>query len=66
MGVDLSMDLCVEVRRCVGVYVRACDHQHQGGVDGTEGQEGGGKSETGGERVRNIKGFLKTKSKKAF
>lgn len=42
-----------------------CDCQHQGGVDWTEGQEGGTKSETDGERqqVRDTEGFLKSEKR---
>lgn len=40
--------MCVKVCRCVGacVCVCACYCQRQGGVDRTEGQEGGRRRET--------------------
>lgn len=49
----------------VSVYMCACDRKLQGGVDRTEGQEGGRKSETDGERqqVRDTEGFLKVRKK---
>lgn len=60
MGVDLSREMCVQVCECVSVYVCVCvcDRQLQGGVDGTEGQEGGRKRDRQGattsERYRGI------------
>lgn len=56
----MGVDLCV----CASVCVSDC--QHQGGVDKTEGQAGGRKSETEGERqqVRKMERFLVTEKKK--
>lgn len=56
------------MRKCVDVSVCMCarDRQRQGGVDRTEGQEGGRKSETEGERqqVRDTEGFLESEEEK--